>query len=157
MKKTDLAYIAGIIDGEGCITLKVNRVGASPEQRMGFYELEVQVSNTNQWLIEWLFFNFGGKIREEKKKDGCKQAWRWIIMARKAADFLKLIYPYLRLKHPQAELGLRFQGKRRNNYGRKGKSISERILDEADKILMSKYNQKGDSEVSTLADAITQN
>ena len=42
-----LAYIAGIIDGEGCIMIHSNLV-------------RVAVKNTNEWLIKFLKMNFGG-------------------------------------------------------------------------------------------------
>jgi len=39
--------------------------------------------------------------------------WHWIIVARKARDFLELIRPYLRLKKPQADIAIQFQKAKR--------------------------------------------
>ncbi len=140
MKKTDLAYTAGIIDGEGCIGIQKTTYANA---------IYVAVVNTNEWLIRWLRFCYGGNIRIEKSRGpNNKPQFRWAIHTKQAGEFLKLVSPYLRLKRPQAELALSFQSRRkhRGGPGIKGAvrmSDEERILDEANKILMHSYNRKG--------------
>ena len=59
-----------------------------------------------------------------------------------ALGFLKLIYPYLRLKKPQAEVAIKFQelGFRRSGHILVDK---EWAITEAHRILMGNLNKKG--------------
>ena len=71
-----LAYTAGIIDGEGCIFLShIRRKNGNIQ-----YCIRVTVSDTNEWLIHWLHFNFGGHILLKKSAgkggDKCKPQWQ---------------------------------------------------------------------------------
>ena len=138
MKKTDLAYVAGIIDGEGWICIKNTKTSAS---------VKVGVGNTNEWLICWLQFSFGGSVCVKKKWiANQKQQWGWDLSTRQASEFLKLILPYLRIKRPQAELALKFQARRKYRGGgtnARRMTEEERALDQSDKILMHKYNKRG--------------
>ena len=133
MKRTDLAYVAGIIDGEGYIGL--TRQGKSRSIR-----LTVSVDNTNEWLIQWLHFAFGGSIYlRHRRKENWKPQWSWIITCLRASDFLKLVYPFLRIKKPQAEIAIKFQEARRGHY----MTDEERVIAEAKRIIMKGLNQRG--------------
>ncbi len=59
--------------------------------------------------------------------------WHWIIAARKAAAFLGLVKPYLRLKRPQAELAIKFQDAKR--YGG-NKSEEQLAVEEAQRLML---------------------
>lgn len=143
MKKTDLAYTAGIIDGEGSIGIYPQRQG----NKSIAYALQVVVASTDEWLPLWLKFAYGGNIHNEKRyKEYHSPCWAWSISTRQAGEFLKLVLPYLHLKRPQAELAIQFQS-RKHNWGGKGKPQVAKILDEADAILMKKYNKKGTKNV----------
>lgn len=133
-----LAYTAGIIDGEGCIGIyKEGRKG-----RWIYYVLAVNVGNTNPQLIEYLYSNFGGQSWKSPRLPPRKTAYCWRLQAKSAGEFLKLIFPYLLLKKPQAELALKFQARRRIP-GVKGLSVEKKVLDKADCALMHSYNQRG--------------
>ena len=135
MSKTDLAYTAGIIDGEGCIMISRVR---SQRSRSGYiYGLTVAVNSTDEWLPQWLKFSFGGSItfREPHRKNE-SPLWMWALRSRQASDFLKLTLPYLHLKKPQAELAIKFQT--RKKYGR-----SLPLLEEADYIAVKAMKRKG--------------
>ena len=131
--KTLYAYVAGIVDGEGTITLNA-------QTKRSIFCLRIEVCNTNEWLIQMLHNQFGGIIHFRKStRIQCKNVWRWIIVSRKAAEFLSLILPYLQLKRPQGELALSFQGRRVASKRNK----SNAVLDQADKILMLSLNKTG--------------
>lgn len=138
MKKTDLAYIAGIVDGEGYIRIAKYK---EEKNKSGYkYQLRIGVNNTNEWLIHWLYFNFGGSIYlQEHRANNRKPLWFWYLASRKAQKFIELILPYLQLKRPQAELALEFT--KRKHY--RGKTDKERAIEEAEHILMRSYNKKG--------------
>ncbi len=127
------AYAAGIVDGEGSIGLE--RCGGKKFNR---YAIRVIVGNTSEWLCQLLASSFGGSLYLRVSKNPKHQdCWIWSISSRKAADFLMLIMPYLQIKRPQAELALSYQS-RRHHCGIK--TDNERVLDEADRILMKSYN-----------------
>jgi len=136
MKRTDLAYVAGMLDGDGYISICRNRCKPQTMLRVG-------ISNTNQWLIEWLHFGFGGGISKHKERGNCKTKWNWIISSNKAVEFLKLISPYLKLKRPQAELAIQFQSGRRWCNKHHPKTDKEKAIEEAQRLLMGKYNKRG--------------
>ena len=59
MKRTEiLAYTAGIVDGEGSIHIFKSK---TKQGSAGFkIEMRVSVSNTNEYLCQWLKMQFGG-------------------------------------------------------------------------------------------------
>ena len=133
MKRTDLAYVAGIIDGEGCITITKDKRPTYP----GF-QLRIQVNMANEWLPAWLRFSFGGSLREIVVKENQQRQWAWIIQSNSAMQFLKLVLPYLKIKRSQAELCMEMQ--RAKDTRRKGGKWRARtsIEREAEEIA---YNQ----------------
>ena len=131
MKKIDLAYTAGIIDGEGCIGIYLHGEG-----KYNNYRLSVQMTSKDEWLPMWLKFAYGGFVcKRESKRANQSACWNWGIHAKQAGEFLRLILPYLRLRRQQAEIAIKFQS-RRQPFGRNKKPQSVRILDEADSILL---------------------
>ncbi len=145
MKKIDLAYLAGILDGEGKISIVTNNSGKYRNgKRRKRMQLLVFITNSNEWLINWVFFNFGGTIYKPKKKQSFyKQIYVWQISSAKALGFLKLILPYLKIKKPQAELAIKFQEKKSNNFGlHRHLSDEQMAVEEAEHILMKTYNDR---------------
>ncbi len=136
--KTLLAYVAGIVDGEGCVGLYHN--GQKQYSRV----VRVVVANTNEWLIRFLQMQFKGSIYVRKrtfKHPNWNDYWVWEIRSRQASAFLKLILPYLQLKRPQAELAIAYQN--RHKVGGLPRTQNNKILDESDKILITKINRQG--------------
>ncbi len=144
--KIALAYAAGIIDGEGSIV--ITQAKTKRTKRGYQFTLAVAVRNTNEWLIQWLKFNFGGSVGMStlnmEKRFGYKPIWYWQMTSDIAMKFLELLLPYLQLKKPQAELAIRFQKNRRHRTDtnvKLVKSDKEWAIEEAEKILMSFYNK----------------
>ena len=142
MNKVDIAYFAGIFDGEGCICIrKVNTkyITKSGIQRIcTSYSLDVCLANTNEWICRQLLFAFGGSVYKRKLQMGANQTvWAWEIAAKKATDFLRVLYPYLKLKRAQAEIAINFQ----NKMHRRTKTNEELALREAQRILVSNLNR----------------
>lgn len=98
--KIKLSYLAGIIDGEGSISIMKIR---------GFYTLRLRVNNTNFELIDWLKINFGGFIYLTDKNGNRNAIKTWEVTSRKAATLLKEIQPLLIVKKEQAKIALSFQ------------------------------------------------
>lgn len=95
LRPDELAYIAGIVDGEGCISFCRIR---------GSHFVRVLVANTNRDVLEYLQSIFGGDIHSVARKPGWKQSWQWRISWSRAIEFLDLIEPWLRIKEDQAHL-----------------------------------------------------
>lgn len=94
-----LAYLAGIIDGEGTITLTKQSTGAS------FRSIELTVSNTHKGLIDWLRAEFGGRVRIRRgRKSHYKPLYEWRISSDRALSLLKRVRRHLRIKRPRADL-----------------------------------------------------
>src|SRR5260221_2107931 len=94
-----LAWAAGIVDGEGCIFIGA---GVSLRVRVG-------VTNTDIRMIERLKELFGGNAAYRRRNDrnpNHKNIWDWEVAAKKAEACLKEVLPYLVCKRDQAELAL---------------------------------------------------
>jgi len=129
MKKVDLAYIAGIIDGEGCVAIERAKYAEGKYKRI----VSLSVTNTEEWICQWLKFCWGGRVtpQQPRKKNYLPQ-WNWVIRRAKATEVLEAILPYLKLKKQQAEVAISFQA-RRHIWA---KTDREKTLDEAEYILI---------------------
>ena len=84
------AYIAGIIDGEGTITL--SRFSKTAKYRY----LVVSVSSTTIQILEFLQSKYGGSISKQKVyKKHHKQSWSWKLESRRALGLLCDVLPFL--------------------------------------------------------------
>lgn len=142
MRKTDLAYAAGIMDGEGSIGIYAN----TSKKGNPVYRMRVRVNNTDEWLIHWLHQNFGGCIgvtdRGARFGRNWKPAWYWTVSCRPALLFLNMVSPYLRLKKPQAEIAIRFQETRKHSKGKKA-TEEELAISEIERTLIKNLNKRG--------------
>lgn len=94
----ELAYTAGVIDGEGCITVSMSRS----------FRVRLQVTNTNTGLIDWLAERFGGHVKTRKRmgKPNWKTSYDWTVSTVAARDILVQVMPYLVIKRRQAEIAI---------------------------------------------------
>jgi hypothetical protein len=117
IESTRLAYLAGIIDGEGCISIvRLNRGRKSLA-----YILRV-ICNMNAPAQPLLLLKqiFGGRLGGPYGK-----AFRWEVSTTEAAIALRAMLPYLTVKKAEAELGLEFINVRRVNIGAQKVSLEE--------------------------------
>lgn len=118
-----IAYLAGIIDGEGSIMLWKSK--ASPSLR-GQFNLRVNITSTDKILIEWLYENFGGHCYEcnapsRKANPHWKKQFIWTVARPKLLDFLKEIHPFLVIKKDRCEVAIKF----RETFVGKGRYLTE--------------------------------
>ena len=84
------AYTAGIIDGEGTITL--TKTHSNNEFR---YPV-LSVTSTTYSFLEYLKSHFGGTIVSNKVyKENHKQSWHWTLVGNKVLNLLPKILPYM--------------------------------------------------------------
>ena len=96
----DWAYAAGIIDGEGSISI---------HRKQKSFVLAVQVGVTDLILVDWMWITFGGNINHYQPPGDRKEVFIWKLHGTKAQEFIRGIMPYLKLKIEKAELALTFR------------------------------------------------
>lgn len=106
-KRDLLSYVAGIIDGEGCIGVHKERKYQSGTTK---YRMRVIVGNCDKRLVVFLRNNFGGSISNRNTRGNRQVAYAWELSANQAKRFLDMILPYLFLKKDQAKAAIEFQG-----------------------------------------------
>lgn len=116
-----IGYLAGLIDGEGCIyigrTYAKAITGRKPDSRQYLF-LSVSITSTTLPLMLWLKDNFGGSFRSKRvRKQGWKECYGWRLMSQQAAGLLRRVLPYLIIKKEQAEVALEFQDRLSCNHG----------------------------------------
>lgn len=116
-KTWQLGYAAGLIDGEGCITIGRHHKTIRGNNFIE-YRLEVIVNQTDGGAIDFMYGTFGGYIHKRNSKPNPNYRpflYRWEIRGEKAMKFLKRIIPFLKIKKQQAELAIQFQSIRTRN------------------------------------------
>lgn len=108
---TQIAYLAGIIDGEGSIY--IGNFSRNAKTGSPYFQTNIQVTNTEKDLIDWLFETFGGLISKrtprQMPKNSTKQAWVWTASGERVTHLCELILPYLLCKKRQAEIMLKMR------------------------------------------------
>lgn len=131
LKETDLAYMAGLLDGEGCIEIAKQ---LRPLQKYGtkvYYYIRVRIGNTVPSLIKFCNKRFGGKIWSGYKKNSTVKFYNWTIFSNQAVELLKLILPYLISKREEALLALEFQ---KTQY--MGRKQSKEVLNQKEEMFL---------------------
>jgi hypothetical protein len=115
MNETDLAYAAGIIDGEGTILITHHK--ALPGRCQEGYRVVVEFGMCDATAPMWFLVTFGGRCKGYDRilHRHCRMVYRWNQTDSKAAEFLRLILPYLKTKKAQAEIALEYQDLKRSN------------------------------------------
>lgn len=101
---TDIAYIAGFFDGEGCIRIKKASQGGNS------YYIWVAITNSNKSILEDVQKLFGGQVRQAEKTVN-KICYHYLITSVEAVDMLKVLYCFLKEKKDQAKLAIMFHEK----------------------------------------------
>lgn len=100
-----LAYLAGIVDGEGTIDFIKNKTRRRKEVAP-----RMKVGNTDLDLIRWLLAEIGGRVYVYKPKNKThKMFFEWFISGvQNIQPLLLAIFPYLVIKRKNAEKVLEF-------------------------------------------------
>lgn len=114
LSETDFAYLAGIIDGEGCIYIGSH--SCNKETGARYFVTSLQVANTDEGLIDWLYEKFGGLksvyTPAQTPKAFRKQPYLWKVTGPGVEFLSKRILPYIVIKKKQLEVMI----KMRNTY-----------------------------------------
>jgi hypothetical protein len=150
LSPTQAAYFAGIIDGEGCISIRkseCNKFERSPR-----YAARITVGNTSRHLIEQIFLLFGGSVAYRFGTTKKRPCWLWSLQSRKAREVIRVVRPYLVVKVEQADLLAEFidnfesfKGARPGHFGGQRTSQAEVDRREALFVRMKALNRVGAS------------
>ena len=85
----EIAYAAGLFDGEGSVSLIRHR-----ENRT--HSPQVSIASTDYEVVFWFQHRFGGSIvTKQPRKPNHSVSYDWKLTDRRALAFLELIRPYL--------------------------------------------------------------
>lgn len=110
LPKEKLAYAAGLLDAEGTFSVPT-KTAQSPQ---------IQLSSTDQRMLDWMYYTFGGIVFSSKKKNvehrdaglwrysgGRSQKPEYLSAVKKSKElFLLSVLPYMVQKREQAILSL---------------------------------------------------
>lgn len=140
LSETQIAYLAGIFDGEGSVFLRrqFNKTG-----RQRTYSLLITVVvGTHREAVEAIAAMVGSKPMEKVNDKGNKRpAWRVRLHGRQARDYLIAIRPYLLMKDKQADLAIEFQSQKLFRGQRC--SIEREEAEEMAKLELTRLNARG--------------
>ena len=127
MNTNELAYIAGLFDGEGCVTCKQHPTKRKDRNNKVYNQwyIRCELSMTDKDTVEWLHEVLGFGWCKEKKynnKPKYKKQWRWACGYRDALTFAKLIWPYAQVKLHKLEQII-------DHYEPYDKNLSENVVD----------------------------
>lgn len=105
LSPTEAAYIAGVIDGEGCIGV-IFRGPKPGKYRQGDFAFHISICMSTPEVINALVRYTGlGSLLGPFESDPSKHPiYRWSVTSRGAVSLAEQIAPYLQLKTSQAEL-----------------------------------------------------
>lgn len=124
--ESEVGWLAGIIDGEGWVGMKL-----SHDSRRGeVFGLYLSVANTSVELLQRCARIAGGvgyiHARRYIKNPKWRLCWTWTVSGAQAAEVCRLVGPYLVLKGPQCRLLLQtlpFFGEWGNNTSRRPRQV----------------------------------
>jgi len=100
-KKTKIAFIAGLFDGEGCVDYarrwekKKNR----PRKYL-FRRIACEIGMTDYPVLHWLHKTLGyGTLNPRKSVEGYKPQWRWRCSFRDSYKFAQQMLPHAIVKY----------------------------------------------------------
>jgi hypothetical protein len=107
---TELAYIAGFIDGEGSIHINKRKHQVKNYNSYIGYSAYLDIGNTYKPIMEWLniITKNTSKIFEKKPKGNRKTAYAIRLSMSNSQKLIEKILPFLKVKREQALIFLEF-------------------------------------------------
>lgn len=112
----DALYAAGFIDGEGCITVRINE----SNRRMGwqgscYASLTVSQTVYNKAVLDWLSQRWGGPVRKmaAPRNENWAQGYEWCIVGQMFYRCMDDVLPHLKIKRDAAMNALRLREMRK--------------------------------------------
>ena len=116
------AWLAGFIDGEGCIRLDSEEFNPQPR---------ISVANTDRAVLEEIQRREGGNVFDvgTPRRSNHKQGYEWrLYQVEPIRALLERLRPHLRVKQAEAWLVLEFLAQRTVSTDRRRISVEEQAL-----------------------------
>ena len=143
--ETDRAWLAGLVDGEGCITILEAKSGHNSGSS---YPPILQVRMCDRECIDHAMriTGTGGESPAQypASMEGQRPSYQWRIHGRKAADTIAEIYPFLLIKRKQAIVAWNHQAVRDSYETKRGVKIPAAALEKQRlcREIIQKLNQR---------------
>ncbi len=96
----ELAYLAGFMDGEGWITQQKGSSTNASTYRL----LQVGIGQNTREVLDWIKQIYGGNVYTRLPKHRSPNiGYQWQITGEPAAEMLRDVIPFLRIKKSKAE------------------------------------------------------
>jgi len=129
MNKVLLAYLAGIVDGEGYIGIKKNN--SSKKSKSPVFSERLSIGMSERFILEMFKKQFGGKIYEKKckskKLNNNLTIYYWDITDKMASKVLTILAPFIRIKKKQLLLVLKLSKTKIERKNNKDKIVSPQV------------------------------
>lgn len=101
VKRDDLIYLAGLIDGDGCffISKRITR----GNRKCQSYAMNLNIHCVEKSLIDWIIDTFGGIRYINRKKPPRRPLHGVEFTGNRLTQLISLILPFLKLKKPHAQ------------------------------------------------------
>ena len=128
MSSSELAYLAGFIDGEGSYIVS-KRLHTTGKWTYVGYSIGLDIANTNKEVMEWIRekTNNNSKVYLNPQKGNRKLAYRLRINGKLAQKITKEIFPYLIVKREQSKVFLQFPLNRKKLQKSKREEIFQKM------------------------------
>ena len=127
-----LAYLAGIVDGEGSIY--IGNFSSNPKTGTLYYQTNMEVTNTDENLINWLIENIGGRRNKYTFKqlpnNSRRDVYRWIASGELLTKLCHLLLPYLIIKKRQCEIMINMRKTFEGSPAKKGSQGIQKLPEE---------------------------
>jgi hypothetical protein len=137
-------YLAGLFDGEGAVSL-FRRKNLQHGEKTPSYYLVANITSTFIPLIKWIHKKLNGDISYHVPKNPKHSDYaRWKVEGSRSINFLKQIYPYLKIKNRQCKIAFKFGKTINRTKGQKHKTPKKDLI-YRDKLCnqMKKINRRG--------------
>ena len=128
----EAAYMAGILDGEG--SLSIGNFSGNRKNGDRHYQTNIAVCSTDIELIDWIHSTFGGYrgayTPKQMSKNGRKQVYKWQCSSDRLLHICEITLPYLTIKKRQAEILIQMRKTFNNSHNVKGMQNAQRLTKE---------------------------
>ena len=102
MTENDVAYLAGLIDGEGSIYYRKTKQRRNTRKGKPVHNVTVirlEIAMTDKDTVKWCHDTFKcGSFGERKVKPGMKRQWRWRVAHRDCLEICIAVWPHIKNK-----------------------------------------------------------
>jgi hypothetical protein len=108
--EAELGYLAGLIDGEGCVGVYPSKAeyGHRQKQPRVVYRPRISIANTDRRALDWVAHRFGGHVLQKSRRamrEHWKTSYAWHLQgSNNVLCVLRAVRPFLIIKSAQADL-----------------------------------------------------